>query len=48
MRDAHPTVHVIVYTNYQDRSVIEAVRAAGAHYVPKGNLRVLRRAVVEA
>ena len=40
-----PTVRVIVFTNYQDRQLIDAVRAAGATYLPKGNLRLLRRAV---
>lgn len=40
-----PEIRVIVFTNYQDRSLIDAVRAAGATYLPKGNLRLLRRAV---
>lgn len=44
---AVPDVRVIVFTNYQDRALIEAVRASGATYVPKGNLRLLRRAVAE-
>jgi len=41
-----PEIRVIVFTNYQDRSLIDAVRAAGATYLPKGNLRLLRRAVL--
>jgi len=41
-----PEVRVIVFTNYQDRVLIEAVRASGATYLPKGNLRLLRRAVI--
>lgn len=41
-----PAVRVIVFTNYQDRQLIDAVRAAGATYLPKGNLRLLRRAVL--
>jgi AmiR/NasT family two-component response regulator len=41
-----PEIRVIVFTNYQDLSLIEAVRASGATYLPKGNLRLLRRAVV--
>lgn len=40
-----PDVRVIVFTNYQDRALIDAVRASGATYLPKGNLRLLRRAV---
>ena len=41
-----PDVRVIVFTNYQDRALIDAVRASGATYLPKGNLRLLRQAVV--
>lgn len=41
----HPAVRVVVYTNYQDPDVVRAVEASGATYVPKGNLRTLRRAV---
>lgn len=40
-----PEVRVIVFTNYQDPELIRSVRAAGAVYLPKGNLRALRRAV---
>ncbi len=40
-----PEVRVIIFTNYQDRKLIDAVRASGATYLPKGNLRLLRRAV---
>ncbi len=43
-----PEIRVIVFTNYQDRALIEAVREAGATYLPKGNLRLLRRAVAGA
>lgn len=41
-----PDVRVIIFTNYQDRALIDAVRASGATYLPKGNLRLLRQAVV--
>jgi DNA-binding NarL/FixJ family response regulator len=41
-----PGVRVIVYTNYQDIELIEAVRACGAIYLPKGSLRTLRQAVL--
>jgi two-component system response regulator AlgR len=44
----HPEIGVVVFTNYQDRDLIDGIAAAGATYVPKGNLRRLRRAVQEA
>ncbi len=44
----HPGVGVIVYSNYQDAALIRATRATGAVFLPKGNLRRLRRAVADA
>jgi two-component system, response regulator PdtaR len=41
-----PPVRVIVFTNYQDPELVQRVRACGATYLPKGNLRQLRRAVL--
>lgn len=41
-----PDVRVIVFSNYQDRGLVDAVRACGATFLPKGNLKALRRAVV--
>ena len=41
-----PEVRVIVFTNYQDPQLVADIRATGAQYMPKGNLRALRRAVV--
>ncbi|MEQ1788549.1 MAG: response regulator transcription factor [Acidimicrobiales bacterium] len=43
-----PEIRVVVFTNYQDRALVEQVEAAGAVYLPKGSLRALRRAVVGA
>lgn len=43
----HPDVRVIVYSNYQDADLVRATRAAGAVFLPKGNLRRLRRAVTQ-
>lgn len=40
-----PSVRVVVFTNYQDPALVERIRACGATYLPKGNLRLLRRAV---
>lgn len=43
-----PDVKVIVFTNYQDLDLVRNVKATGATYLPKGNLRALRRAVTAA
>ena len=43
-----PDVRVIVFSNYQDRGLVDAVRACGATFLPKGNLKTLRRAVLGA
>jgi two-component system, LytTR family, response regulator AlgR len=40
-----PDVRVILFTNYQDPELVARIRATGATYLPKGNLRALRRAV---
>ena len=40
-----PDVRVIVFTNYQDPELVAQIRSSGATYLPKGNLRALRRAV---
>jgi CheY-like chemotaxis protein len=40
-----PDARVIVFTNYQEPELVALVEAAGATYLPKGNLRALRRAV---
>jgi len=40
-------LRVIVFTNYQDAELIAQIKATGATYLPKGNLRALRRAVGE-
>lgn len=43
-----PEIGVVVWTNYQDKELVTGLRDAGATYVPKGNLRLLRRAVQAA
>jgi len=43
----HPRIRVIVYSNYEESRVINAARKAGARFVAKGDLRLLRRALVE-
>ena len=45
LADEAPEVRIIVFTNYQDADLVRQVRASGASYLPKGNLRALRRAV---
>lgn len=40
-----PQVRVIVFTNHQDPVLARRVRSCGATYLPKGDLRRLRRVV---
>ena len=48
LADEAPELRVIVFTNYQDPDLVAQIRATGATYLPKGNLRALRRTVAEA
>jgi DNA-binding NarL/FixJ family response regulator len=48
MHDELPEVRVIVYTNYVNSAVVKGARKAGAILIEKGNLRALRRALVDA
>lgn len=43
VRSEQPSIAVIVYSNYRDPAVMAAAVAAGARFLPKGNLRALRR-----
>ena len=45
VRRRHPEIDVVLYSNYQSADLIARSRALGAQFVPKGNLRTLRRAV---
>lgn len=45
IRARHPDVGVIVYSNYQSTELVDRARRLGVRFVPKGNLRTLRRAV---
>jgi CheY-like chemotaxis protein len=40
-----PATRVIVYSNYRSVELSRRVRATGATFLPKGNIRALRRAV---
>jgi DNA-binding NarL/FixJ family response regulator len=43
-----PEIRVVVYTNYVNADVVRGARKAGAILIEKGNLRALRRALVDA
>ncbi len=45
IRRTHPDVSVVVYSNYQSSELLRRSRDVGIRFVPKGNLRTLRRAV---
>lgn len=45
IRRSHPEVDVVVYSNYQSAELLRRSRNVGIRFVPKGNLRTLRRAV---
>lgn len=45
VRREHPATTVILYSNYQSADLLDRARALGVRFVPKGNLRTLRRAV---
>jgi DNA-binding NarL/FixJ family response regulator len=43
-----PEIRVVIYTNYINADVVRGARKAGAILIEKGNLRALRRALVDA
>ena len=45
VRRNHPDVRVVLYSNYQDVDLVAAASRLGVTFLPKGNLRALRRAV---
>jgi CheY-like chemotaxis protein len=45
--DEQPSLRVVLYTNYVNHTVVRGARNAGAILVEKGNLRTLRRALVD-
>jgi CheY-like chemotaxis protein len=47
VRKERPELRVILYTNYVNPTVVRGARGAGAVLVEKGNLRALRRALVD-
>jgi DNA-binding NtrC family response regulator len=48
VHDEQPDLRVILYTNYVNAAVAKGARNAGAILIEKGNLRALRRALVDA
>ena len=48
MHEELPDIRVIIYTNYMNHDVARGARKAGAILIEKGNLRALRRALVDA
>jgi CheY-like chemotaxis protein len=48
IHDELPEIRVILYTNYVNAEVARGARKAGAILIEKGNLRALRRALVDA
>ncbi len=45
VRASHPATLVVLYSNHQSRSLLARAEQLGIRFVPKGNLRTLRRAV---
>lgn len=45
VRRAHPGTAVILYSNHQSSELLARAQQLGVRFVPKGNLRTLRRAV---
>lgn len=42
-----PEIRVVLYTNYMNANVARGARKAGAILIEKGNLRALRRALID-
>jgi len=48
VHDEQPDVRIVLYTNYVTPEVARGARRAGAILIEKGNLRALRRALIDA
>lgn len=46
LRAQQPELRVLIYSNYQSVDLVARAAAAGVSFLPKGNLRTLRRAVI--
>lgn len=45
LRESHPALRIVIYSNYQDVDLVRQADAAGIPFLPKGNLRTLRSAI---
>lgn len=45
VRARYPAVEVVLFSNYQSTELLARAHELGVRFVPKGNLRTLRRAV---
>jgi len=45
LRQEHPDLALVIYSNYQDVDLVRQARELGVPFLPKGNLRTLRAAV---
>lgn len=45
VRSSHPETAVVLYSNYRSNDLLARSAALGVRFVPKGDLRTLRRAV---
>ena len=46
LRAEKPELPVLIYSNYQDAGLVRTARENGITFLPKGNLRALRAAIV--
>lgn len=46
LRAQRPELRVLIYSNYQSVELVARAAAAGVAFLPKGNLRTLRSAVI--
>lgn len=47
LRAQRPELRVLIYSNYQSVELVARAAAAGVVFLPKGNLRTLRSAVID-
>lgn len=45
LRATRPDLQIVIYSNYQDVDLVACASAHGITFLPKGNLRALRRIV---
>jgi two-component system response regulator NreC len=45
LRQEQPDLRIVIYSNYQDVTLVQQAAEVGIPFLPKGNLRTLRAAV---